>query len=58
MVGNPIGPVVALGLVGFAVVSAFGYVAAHNKGVEFFVESELETANVHVRAGGNLSLAG
>ncbi|MGB3407552.1 MAG: efflux RND transporter permease subunit, partial [Jannaschia sp.] len=56
IVGNPIGPVVAIGLVGFAVVTTFTYFAANNKGVEFFVESELEQANIYVRARGNLSL--
>ncbi len=56
IVGNPIGPVVAVGVVGFTVVSVFGYFAANNNGVEFFVESELEQANVFVRARGNLSL--
>ena len=54
--GNPLGPIVAVGVVGFAVVTTFGYFAANNNGVEFFVESELEQANVYVRARGNLSL--
>ncbi|MGB3555504.1 MAG: efflux RND transporter permease subunit, partial [Jannaschia sp.] len=56
IVGNPLGPIVAVGVVGFAVVSTFTYFAANNNGVEFFVESELEQANIYVRARGNLSL--
>ncbi|SDZ27514.1 multidrug efflux pump [Jannaschia faecimaris] len=56
IVGNPIGPVVAIALVGFSVVSVFTYFGSNNNGVEFFVESELEQANVFVRARGNLSL--
>ncbi|CUH28958.1 Toluene efflux pump membrane transporter TtgE [Jannaschia seosinensis] len=56
IVGNPVGPVVAVVAVGFAVVATFTTFAAHNNGVEFFVESELEQANIYVRARGNLSL--
>ncbi|CTQ31831.1 efflux RND transporter permease subunit [Jannaschia rubra] len=56
IVGNPIGPVVAVLVVGFTVVSVFTYFQTHNRGVEFFVESELEQANIFVRARGNLSL--
>ncbi len=56
IVGNPLGPIVAVGLVGFAVVTTFTLFASNNNGVEFFVESELENANVFVRARGNLSL--
>ncbi|PWJ21173.1 efflux RND transporter permease subunit [Jannaschia seohaensis] len=56
IVGNPIGPVVAIASVGAVVVSVFMYFGTHNNGVEFFVESELEQANVYVRARGNLSL--
>ncbi|MCK0167111.1 efflux RND transporter permease subunit [Jannaschia sp. S6380] len=56
IVGNPLGPIVAVGVVGFTVVSVFGYFGSNNNGVEFFVESELEQANIFVRARGNLSL--
>ena len=56
MVSNPVGPLVAIGVVGVTVVSVFTYFGANNNGVEFFVESELEQANVYVRARGNLSL--
>ncbi|SNR26983.1 efflux RND transporter permease subunit [Puniceibacterium sediminis] len=53
---NPIMPLLTIGLVGFFVVSTFTYFVAHNKGIEFFVESEPEQAIVYVRARGNLSL--
>ena len=56
IVGNPLGPIVAIAAVGFTVVSVFTYFGTHNNGVEFFVESELENANIYVRARGNLSL--
>ncbi|WP_298431160.1 efflux RND transporter permease subunit [uncultured Jannaschia sp.] len=56
IVGNPLGPILAVVAVGFAVVNTFIYFGANNNGVEFFVESELENANVYVRARGNLSL--
>ncbi len=54
--GNPVMPLVTIGLVGFFVVSTFSYYGANNNGVEFFVESEPEQAIVYVRARGNLSL--
>ncbi|SFI44759.1 efflux RND transporter permease subunit [Jannaschia pohangensis] len=57
IVGTPLGPIVAIFLVGFSVVSTFVIFGENNNGVEFFVESELEQANVFVRARGNLSLA-
>ncbi|MEM7644909.1 MAG: efflux RND transporter permease subunit, partial [Pseudomonadota bacterium] len=56
IVGNPIGPLVAIGAVLFAVMTTFATFGANNNGVEFFVESELENANIYVRARGNLSL--
>ncbi|MEP4988822.1 MAG: efflux RND transporter permease subunit, partial [Paracoccaceae bacterium] len=55
--GNPIMPVVTIGVVGFAVMTVFGLFAANNNGVEFFVDSEPEQATVYVRARGNISLA-
>ncbi|EKE43547.1 transporter, AcrB/AcrD/AcrF family [Oceaniovalibus guishaninsula JLT2003] len=55
--GNPVMPLVSIGAVIFFVVSVFGYYAANNNGVEFFVESEPEQAIVYIRARGNLSLA-
>ncbi|WP_226782551.1 efflux RND transporter permease subunit [Oceaniglobus trochenteri] len=54
--GNPVMPLVSIGAVIFVVVSVFGYFAANNNGVEFFVESEPEQAIVYVKARGNLSL--
>ncbi|WP_424986778.1 efflux RND transporter permease subunit [Microbulbifer sp. S227A] len=55
--GNPVMPIVAIA----TVFAAVFYVAAvlfpaNSRGVEFFVESEPEQANVYVRARGNLSL--
>ena len=57
IVGNPIMPLVSIGIVGFVVVSVFTYFGANNKGVEFFVVTEPEQAIVYVQARGNLSLA-
>ncbi|PRY95419.1 multidrug efflux pump [Hasllibacter halocynthiae] len=54
--GNPVMPVVTVGVVIFFVVSVFGYFGENNNGVEFFVESEPEQAIVYVQARGNLSL--
>jgi len=56
IVGNPVMPLVAIGVVGFAVVTTFTVFGANNRGVEFFVESEPEQAIIYVRARGNLSL--
>ena len=55
--GNPVMPLVTVGAVIFGVMGVFGYYAANNNGVEFFVDSEPEQAIVYVRARGNLSLA-
>ncbi|MCF6317481.1 MAG: efflux RND transporter permease subunit [Marinosulfonomonas sp.] len=54
--GNPIMPLVTIGLVISFVVMVFGIFAANNNGTEFFVESEPEQAIVFVRQRGNLSL--
>ncbi|MGR3434761.1 MAG: efflux RND transporter permease subunit, partial [Shimia sp.] len=54
--GNPIMPLVTLGVVGFVVVTVFSTFGQNNNGVEFFVETEPEQAIVYVRARGNLSL--
>ncbi len=54
--GNPVMPLVTIGLVGLFVMSTFSYYGTHSKGVEFFVESEPEQAIVFVQARGNLSL--
>ncbi|TFL17785.1 efflux RND transporter permease subunit [Jannaschia formosa] len=57
LVGNPIGPLVAIAATGATVFVTFFVLLPNNfKGVEFFVESELEQANLYVRARGNLSL--
>ncbi len=56
IVGNPIGPLVTIGVVFVFVLSTFNYYGANNNGVEFFVESEPEQAIVYVKARGNLSL--
>ncbi|ARU01072.1 efflux RND transporter permease subunit [Yoonia vestfoldensis] len=57
IVGNPVMPLVTIGLVIFTVMSIFSYYGSNNNGFEFFVESEPEQAIVYVRARGNLSLA-
>jgi multidrug efflux pump len=54
--GNPIMPIVTIGLVIFFVMQVFSYFGENNNGVEFFVESEPEQAIIYVRARGNLSL--
>ena len=54
--GNPVMPLVTVGLVGFFVFSVFTYFGTNNYGVEFFVETEPEQSIVYVRARGNLSL--
>ncbi len=54
--GNPVMPLVSIGVVMFFVFSVFGYFGENNNGVEFFVESEPEQAIVYVRARGNLSI--
>ncbi|WP_078059216.1 efflux RND transporter permease subunit [Tropicimonas marinistellae] len=56
LTGNPIMPLVVIGGVAFFVMATFQYFGEHNRGVEFFVESEPEQAIVYVRARGNLSL--
>lgn len=53
---NPIMPLVAIGVVGFVVVTTFSVFSANNRGVEFFVDVEPEQAIVYVRARGNHSL--
>jgi multidrug efflux pump len=54
--GNPIMPLITIGVVGIGVMTVFGLFATNNNGVEFFVESEPEQATVYVRARGNISL--
>ncbi|AVO36379.1 efflux RND transporter permease subunit [Pukyongiella litopenaei] len=55
--GNPVMPLVAIGLVFMAIFQVvFVEYPARSRGVEFFVESEPEQATLFVRARGNLSL--
>ncbi|MFT5004627.1 MAG: multidrug efflux pump [Paracoccaceae bacterium] len=56
LTGNPIMPLVTIGVVAAFVISVFGYFGENNNGVEFFVETEPERAIAFVRARGNLSL--
>jgi multidrug efflux pump len=55
--GNPVMPLVVIAGVVALVASTFAYYGQHNRGVEFFVESEPEQVIVYVRARGNFSLA-
>ncbi|MDX1780084.1 MAG: efflux RND transporter permease subunit [Thalassovita sp.] len=57
IVGNPVMPLIAIAAVGFVVMNVFTYYGEHNKGTDFFVDSEPEQAIVYVRARGNLSVA-
>jgi len=56
LVGNPIMPLVTIGVVGAFVVSTFITFSNNSLGVEFFVDTEPERAIAYVRARGNLSL--
>ena len=56
LTGNPIMPIVSIVAVAFFVASVFSYFGENSKGVEFFVTTEPERANVYVRARGNLSI--
>jgi multidrug efflux pump len=55
--GNPVMPVVTIAAVIGFVVAVFTYYGEHNRGVEFFVDTEPEQGIVYVQARGNLSLA-
>jgi multidrug efflux pump len=50
-------PVVTIVAVIAFVMATFSYFGENNNGVEFFVETEPESAIVYVRARGNLSIA-
>ena len=54
--GNPVMPIVMVGVVFVFVGTTLIYFTNNNNGVEFFVESEPEQAIVYVRARGNMSL--
>ena len=55
-VGNPVMPLVLIIAVGAFVAGVFQYYGENNRGVEFFVETEVERGIIYVRARGNLSL--
>ncbi|NRB34618.1 MAG: efflux RND transporter permease subunit [Rhodobacteraceae bacterium] len=55
--GNPIMPIVSIGVVFAGVMVTFITFQSNNYGVEFFVEGEPEQATAYVRARGNISLA-
>jgi len=57
LTGNPIMPLVMVGVVVAFVLTTFTTYGENNNGTEFFVESEPEQVIVYVRARGNLSLA-
>ncbi len=57
LTGNPIMPLVTVGLVIVFVMGTFGYFGQNNNGVEFFVETEPEQSIVYVQARGNLSIS-
>ncbi len=54
--GNPLMPLVSIGVVAVFVFSVFTVFGANNKGFEFFVETEPERAVAYVQARGNLSI--
>ncbi|MEO0865614.1 MAG: efflux RND transporter permease subunit, partial [Pseudomonadota bacterium] len=56
IVGNPIMPLVMIGVVFVFVGTTLIYFMNNNRGVEFFVETEPEQAIVYVMARGNMSL--
>jgi multidrug efflux pump len=57
LTGNPVMPLVTIGVVVGLVALVFSLYAQHGRGVEFFVATEPEQAIVYVQARGNLSLA-
>ena len=56
-VGNPVMPIVIIILCIIMIFSVVQSFKKHNKGIEFFVETEFEQALAHVRARGNLSIS-
>lgn len=56
VVGNPIMPLVVIGLVGAGLVGIFQAYQKSGYGVEFFVDQDPEIANLYVSARGNLSI--
>lgn len=55
--GNPIMPIVAIGVVAGVVMTVFTAFGENNRGVEFFVVTDPERAIAYIQARGNLSLA-
>ena len=56
LVGNPIMPLVSLGVIVALVAGIVGYYMKNNYGVQFFVDAEPERTAIFVRARGNLSI--
>ncbi|SEA22267.1 efflux RND transporter permease subunit [Rubrimonas cliftonensis] len=56
VVTNPLGPALAIGAACGGIYLVYDYYGGHNRGVEFFVETEPQRAILYVRARGNLSL--
>ena len=56
LTGNPVMPLVSIAAVGAFVFTVFTYFGENSRGVEFFVETEPETAIIYVLARGNLSI--
>ncbi len=56
IVGNPIMPLVVIGLTGVALAGVFKTYQENSYGVEFFVDTDPEIANLYVSARGNLSI--
>ncbi len=56
IVGNPVMPVVVIALTVAFTIMVFRLYATENHGVQFFVDTEPERANISVQAQGNLSL--
>jgi multidrug efflux pump len=56
MVNNPVMPLVMIAAVIGFVIATFAYYGENNRGVEFFVDTDVENAIVYVRARGNMGL--
>lgn len=56
LVGNPIMPVVFIGLTALFVGGTFQYYMQNNHGVDYFVDTEPDRIKIFVRARGNLGL--
>ena len=56
IVGNPVMPLVVIGLTGATLFGIFQAYKTNGYGVEFFVDTDPEIANLYVSARGNLSI--